>query len=89
MYNEYLGYLAAFCTTFSFVPQVVSILKTKNVDGISTGMYAMFVVGVLCWLAYGLINNDWPLVIANSITGILAIMVLVLKLRSSKVKGID
>ncbi|MDB1124056.1 SemiSWEET transporter [Vibrio algarum] len=82
--NDSIGYFAAFCTTFSFVPQVVSILKTKNVDGISTGMYCMFVTGVFSWLIYGIVNQDWPLVVANVITGILSSMVLILKLMSDR-----
>ncbi|UGA53444.1 SemiSWEET transporter [Vibrio sp. VB16] len=87
--NETIGYFAAFCTTFSFVPQVASILKTKNVDGISTGMYCMFVTGVFSWLIYGIVNQDWPLVIANVITGFLASLVLILKLTSSRKKTIN
>ncbi|MFC1236308.1 SemiSWEET transporter [Vibrio sp. UBA2437] len=87
--NETIGYFAAFCTTFSFVPQVASILKTKNVDGISTGMYCMFVTGVFSWLIYGIVNQDWPLVIANVITGFLASLVLILKLTSSRKKSIN
>lgn len=82
--NDSIGYFAAFCTTFSFVPQVASILKTKNVDGISTGMYCMFVTGVFSWLVYGIVNQDWPLVVANVITGILSSMVLILKLMSDR-----
>ncbi|WED25313.1 SemiSWEET transporter [Vibrio sp. DW001] len=87
--NETIGYFAAFCTTFSFVPQVASILKTKNVDGISTGMYCMFVTGVFSWLIYGIVNQDWPLVIANVITGFLSSLVLILKLTSGRKKSIN
>ena len=68
---------------------MASILKTKNVDGISTGMYCMFVTGVFSWLIYGIVNQDWPLVIANVITGFLASLVLILKLTSSRKKSIN
>lgn len=87
--NESIGYFAAFCTTFSFVPQVASILKTKNVEGISTGMYCMFVTGVFTWLIYGILNQDWPLVVANIITGGLSGMVLVLKLLDNRKRALQ
>ncbi|GGK58322.1 SemiSWEET transporter [Amphritea balenae] len=71
-----IGLMAATCTTVAFVPQVIHILKTGNVDGISLLMYAVFTLGVACWLTYGLILNDLPMILANTVTLILAGMVL-------------
>lgn len=76
-----IGYLAATCTTASFIPQVVRILRTGEVNGISLTMYSIFTFGVACWLAYGLYLEDWPMIIANVITLILAGSVLLLTLR--------
>ncbi|MFA0442728.1 glutathione synthetase [Vibrio sp. 10N.286.49.C2] len=76
-----LGYLAAICTTCSFVPQVLHILKTRNTDSISLMMYSIFVSGVALWLIYGLLIDDLPIVVANSITFILASTILSLKVR--------
>ena len=75
-----IGLLAVFCTTAAFVPQVVHILRTGNVDGISLMMYSIFTFGVACWLAYGVILGDLPMILANIVTLILAAIVLVLTL---------
>ena len=75
------GYLAATISTLSFVPQVWHTFKTRNVSGISLGMYSVFTVGVSCWLVYGLLLGAWPIIIANAITLTLAISILVMKLR--------
>ena len=81
-FAQVLGLVAACLTTFTFVPQVWQTLRTGNTDGISLGMYSMFVSGVACWLAYGWLRQDWPVVGANALTLVLASIVLALKVRS-------
>ncbi|MBN0987513.1 SemiSWEET transporter [Amphritea pacifica] len=75
-----IGLMAATCTTLSFVPQVVHILRTGNVEGISLMMYSVFTVGVALWLTYGLLLGDLPVILANLVTLVLASTVLVLTL---------
>ncbi|VWX33508.1 SemiSWEET transporter [Limnobacter sp. 130] len=75
-----LGFLAAALTTFSFIPQVVYCWKTRDTRSISLGMYACFCLGVLFWLVYGLLVQQWPVVVANAVTLLLASSILFLKL---------
>ena len=79
--TELIGYAAAFLTTASFVPQAMHTFKTKDVRGISLGMYSAFVVGISLWLVYGLLLNAWPLIVANAITLTLATAILTMKLK--------
>lgn len=51
---QFIGPIGALLTTISFIPQVLQVLKTKDVSGISLGMYIIFVLGVILWTAYGL-----------------------------------
>ena len=81
MTAEYIGYLAATLTTCSFVPQAWHTFRTRDVAGISLGMYLVFACGVALWLAYGLLLDAWPIVVANAITLALAIAILAMKLR--------
>ncbi|HMS26729.1 MAG TPA: SemiSWEET transporter [Burkholderiaceae bacterium] len=76
-----IGYLAATLTTASFVPQAWHTFRTKDVSGISLGMYSAFTVGIALWLVYGLLLSAWPIVIANAITLVLASLILGMKLR--------
>jgi len=80
---ELIGYLAAILTTASFVPQAWLTLRTRDVSGISLGMYSVFACGVALWLTYGLLVGAWPIVAANAITLALAIAILYMKLRFS------
>jgi MtN3 and saliva related transmembrane protein len=77
--TDLLGYCAATLTTLSFLPQALLTLRTRNVAGISLGMYSAFTAGVALWLAYGLVLGEWPIVIANALTLGLALLILVLK----------
>lgn len=78
---DIIGFIAATLTTASFVPQAWHTFKTRDVRGISLGMYSAFTAGVAAWLAYGLLMGAWPIVIANAITLALAAAILAMKLR--------
>ncbi|WP_075343456.1 SemiSWEET family sugar transporter [Tenacibaculum agarivorans] len=80
-FHEILGYLAAFLTTASFLPQVYKSWKTKSTEGLSLTMYTVFFIGILCWLVYGIYLNSMPIILANTITGICAFILIVLKIR--------
>ncbi|PIY25470.1 MAG: hypothetical protein COZ10_04895, partial [Comamonadaceae bacterium CG_4_10_14_3_um_filter_60_75] len=70
--TDLIGTLAAVLTTISFLPQAMHTFRTKDVRGISLGMYSAFTLGVAMWLVYGLMLGAWPVVIANIITLALA-----------------
>jgi len=77
---ELIGCCAAFLTTIAFVPQALQSWRTKDLSGISLGMYSLFTAGVGLWLVYGLIIEKWPLILANALTFALALSILFLKL---------
>lgn len=78
---DIVGYLAAFLTTLAFVPQAHHSWKTRDLSGISLPMYSFFSLGVLGWLIYGVMITSWPIIVANSVTLVLACVVLYLKLK--------
>ena len=80
--DQLIGPLAAILTTISFVPQVIQVLKTKNTEGISLGMYALFVSGVFLWLIHGIMIQDWPIIASNAVTFVLASIVLYTKIKT-------
>jgi MtN3 and saliva related transmembrane protein len=79
--HDLIGTVAACLTTASFIPQAWHTFRTRDVSGISLGMYSLFTAGVALWLVYGLLLDAWPIIIANVITTSLALMILVMKLR--------
>jgi MtN3 and saliva related transmembrane protein len=79
--SELIGYCAAFLTTLSFVPQAWLTFRTRDVRGISLGMYSVFTFGVALWLLYGVLMAAWPIVLANAVTLALASVILTMKVR--------
>jgi len=79
---DVIGYLAAFCTTFSFLPQALKTLKTKDTSGLSLFMYLIFVSGVTLWAIYGFIIGDLALIVANMFTAVLAFSILTIILKN-------
>jgi len=74
-----IGSAAATLTTIAFIPQVWKIWHTKHTADISIGMYILFTIGVALWLAYGILLESWPIIIANSLTLALAGFILAMK----------
>lgn len=78
---EWLGAIAGICTTFSFLPQVIHVFKTRSTKDISMGMYVIFITGVTLWTVYGVIIGATSIVVANIVTLMLATSILVMKLK--------
>ena len=79
--NDMIGSIAATLTTTAFVPQVWQVWRTRHTADISLGMYTLFTLGVSLWLSYGILLSSWPIIIANSITLLLAGTLLLLKIK--------
>jgi MtN3 and saliva related transmembrane protein len=77
---DFIGYLSAFLTSVSFLPQAIKTIKTKNTEGISLLMYLLFVIGVIGWTIYGFLIENNVIIIANIFTTIVASMVLFVKI---------
>ena len=76
---DLLGLSAGFLTTISFLPQVVKIWRSKSAADISTSMFALFSLGLILWLIYGIYLQSMPIILANSITLVLTAIILILK----------
>lgn len=78
---EIIGLLAAILTTFSFVPQALKMTKTKNASSISLSMYLVMVSGVILWLLYGILLERIAIILANSVSMVLQIWIIIMKLK--------
>ncbi|MCB1738801.1 MAG: hypothetical protein KDK91_00405 [Gammaproteobacteria bacterium] len=73
-----VGWLATTCSVSSFVPQAWKIIKTRQADDISVGMYALTVTGFILWTSYGVLIMAWPLVVTNAICATLSGFILLM-----------
>jgi len=81
---DIFGYFAAILTTTAFLPQLIKTLKTKKADDVSLTTLVMFIIGVLSWIIYGYKISSTPILIANLITLILNLLILMSKVYFSK-----
>lgn len=79
---EIIGIIAAILTTSGFIPQVYKIYKEKNAKGVSLTMYLILFIGVLLWLVYGILIGSLSIIIANSVTALLQLCVIIYKLKN-------
>jgi len=78
---EALGFVAAFCTTAAFVPQLVRVVRLRSARDISLPTFLMFSLGVFLWLLYGLYIGSKPVIASNAVTLVLSVSILILKIR--------
>ncbi|MBK8592355.1 MAG: SemiSWEET transporter [Sandaracinaceae bacterium] len=78
--TEWIGFVAAFCTTTAFIPQVVQVWRTRRTDDLSLGMFSLLTVGIALWLVYGILHDSAPVYLANGCTLVLAGYILYMKL---------
>ena len=79
--SNVVGLAAGFLTTIAFVPQVTKVWRTKSAKDVSLKMFIVFSIGVALWLTYGVLLQQWPIIITNAITLVLAVAILSMKLR--------
>ena len=81
---EFFGYFAAILTTLAFLPQLIKSLQTKKAEDVSLITLIMFLTGVLSWIIYGYKISSTPILIANIITFILNLLILIFKITFQK-----
>jgi MtN3 and saliva related transmembrane protein len=75
------GYIAAFCSTVAFLPQVWQTYKTRHAHDISYGMLLLLMTGMTLWFIYGVVIGELPVILANGITLILLVAITAMKIR--------
>ena len=78
---ELVGAIAGILTTSAFFPQAIKTIRTRDTRGLSLAIYAMLLLGVTLWLAYGVVIGSWPLIIANAVVLVPQSLVMTMLLR--------
>ena len=76
-----LGFAAALCTTAAFVPQAWKVHRTRHTRDLSIMMFGFACLGIFLWLIYGIIIMAWPVICANAVSIILALYILIMKIK--------
>lgn len=78
-----IGMLAGTLTTLAFLPQVIKTWRSRSATDISTSMLLLFSIGLILWLVYGIAIDALPIILANTVTLLLTIAIMLMKWRFS------
>ena len=82
--TEILGLIAGVFTATSMLPQLIKIIKEKKANDLSLGMLGILLTGMALWIYYGTLREDWPIIITNSFSLLLNIIVIILSVKYKK-----
>ena len=83
---QWVGIGAGLLTAFSMLPQLIKVIKEKKAEEISITMVIILIAGLSLWVAYGVLKEDWPLIITNSFSVLVNILLLIFRLKYSGTK---
>lgn len=83
---EIVGYAAAVCMIFGYLPQAIATIRTRTTDGIALLTFLMLGLGSVLFVVQGLMLDNIPLVITNSITTICSVIVFGIKINNDRKK---
>ena len=78
-----VGFVAAFCTTVSYIPQVKKCWQTGSTGDLSLKMLAILATGISLWVVYGVLKGDMVIIIANAVSLLLLANLLVFKVKEN------
>ncbi len=82
-YVTIVGLIAAICTTIAFFPQLIMVHRTKQTRDLSLPTFILLTTGIFLWLMYGILLGNLPIILANAITLIGCLYILVMKIKYS------
>ena len=82
-----IGYIAGTLTTFASLPQLIKSLKEKDMSNISLAFVVTFTTGLMLWLVYGILRNDYPIIVFNILSLMFWIPITYLKIKDEMKKS--
>lgn len=83
-FSTYIGISAGICTATSMLPQLVKVIKEKKAEAISYFMLLVLLTGLGLWVWYGIVREDYPIIITNSFSFVVNILLIVVTKKYKK-----
>ncbi len=80
-YSLYIGIAAGVLTAISMIPQLVKVVKEKKAQDISLFMVIILLSGVAVWVVYGILKEDYPIIVTNAFSFAVNLVLLLLSIR--------
>jgi MtN3 and saliva related transmembrane protein len=86
--EQVVGIAAGVLTSTSMIPQLVKLIKEKKADAISPVMLIVLISGLSLWAYYGILKDDWPIIVTNVFAWIINVILLIMR-QVYKKRGAD
>lgn len=80
-FTQILGYTAGAITSLTFLPQVIKTWKEKSAKDVSLLMFIVAASNEVLWIVYGILQNDWVIILTNVCVLAMSLVMIFLKLR--------
>ena len=77
MNENILGLVAGGITSVAMVPQLIKVLKEKDVEDLSMLMICTLIVGLSLWVLYGFLKDELPIILSNAFAVLINIFLLI------------
>lgn len=77
MNTEILGLVAGGLTSVASMPQLIKVIKTKNVEDISWLMLVILITGLSLWVWYGILQKELPIILSNAFAVLVNLILLI------------
>ena len=78
---DILGYSAGAITSMTFLPQVIKTWKERSARDISLMMFLIAALNEIMWIIYGILKNDWVIVLTNAVVLVMSLTMIYLKFK--------
>lgn len=63
---DILGLIAGGLTSIASMPQLIKVIKTRNVEDLSWLMLVILITGLSLWVWYGISQDELPIILSNA-----------------------
>ena len=76
--SQYVGIASGVLTGISLIPQLIKVVREKKKESVSIGMLVILLAGLFGWMWYGILKEDYPIIITNAFSLLTNISILIL-----------
>lgn len=77
MNENILGLVAGGITSVAMLPQLIKVLKEKDVKDLSLLMILFLIIGLSLWVWYGFLKDELPIILSNAFAVLVNVSLLI------------
>jgi len=77
MTPDIIATVAGILTSSAMTPQIIKVIRDKNVENLSNVTLLILITGLSMWLLYGIFTNDWAIILFNGIAMVIDLILLI------------